>query len=167
MTSSVLLNVAFVCNFAYLNYIMNFSKVNIRDLLRTTKFLILLVLTFSKKIKKPALPSVKLTRRADAIPKLYSWGVAPNPTLAVWQEGKACCLSLCEGSVSLRSVKGRVVFSAKISTLKPLTALSLYVSKNVEIYRLTGRSPSTVPRGGWGCRGQSPLHSPPSIKEPV
>lgn len=32
MTSSVLLNVAFVCNFAYLNYIMNFSKVNIRDL---------------------------------------------------------------------------------------------------------------------------------------
>lgn len=105
--------------------------------------------------------------RADAIPKLYSWGVAPNPTLAVWQEGKACCLSLCEGSVSLRSVKGRVVFSAKISTLKPLTALSLYVSKNVEIYRLTGRSPSTVPRGGWGCRGQSPLHSPPSIKEPV
>lgn len=63
--------------------------------------------------------------------------------------------------MSLRSVKGRVVFSAKISTLKPLTALSLYVSKNVEIYRLTGRSPSTVPRGGWGCRGQSPLHSPP------
>ena len=47
--------------FAYLNYIMNFSKVNVRDLakakyedtylLRTTKFLILLVLTFSKKIK--------------------------------------------------------------------------------------------------------------------
>ena len=47
MTSSVLLNVAFVCNFAYLNYIMNFSKVNVRDLacakyedtylLRTTK----------------------------------------------------------------------------------------------------------------------------------
>ena len=32
MTSSVLLNVAFVCNFAYLNYIMNFSKVNVRDL---------------------------------------------------------------------------------------------------------------------------------------
>lgn len=61
MTSSVLLNVAFVCNFAYLNYIMNFLKVNVRDLakakyedtylLRTTKFLILLVLTFSKKIK--------------------------------------------------------------------------------------------------------------------
>lgn len=105
--------------------------------------------------------------RADAIPKLYFWGVAPNPTLAVWQEGKATRLSLCEGSVSLRSVKGRVVFSAKISTLKPLTALSLYVSKNVEIYRLTGRSPATVPRGGWGCRGQSPLHSPPFIMEPV
>lgn len=32
VTSSVLLNVAFVCNFAYLNYIMNFSKVNVRDL---------------------------------------------------------------------------------------------------------------------------------------
>ena len=96
-----------------------------------------------------------------------SWGFAPNPTLAVWQEGKATRLSLCEGSVSLRSVKGRVVFSAKISTLKPLTALSLYVSKNVEIYRLTGRSPATVPRGGWGCRGQSPLHSPPFIMEPV
>lgn len=32
VTSSVLLNVAFVCNFAYLNYIMNFLKVNIRDL---------------------------------------------------------------------------------------------------------------------------------------
>ena len=32
MTSSVLLNVAFVCNFAYLNYIMNFLKVNVRDL---------------------------------------------------------------------------------------------------------------------------------------
>ena len=49
--------------FAYLDYIMNFLKVNVRDLalakyedtylLRTTKFLILLVLTFSKKIKKP------------------------------------------------------------------------------------------------------------------
>ena len=32
VTSSVLLNVAFVCNFAYLNYIMNFSKVKVRDL---------------------------------------------------------------------------------------------------------------------------------------
>ena len=32
VTSSVLLNVAFVCNFAYLNYIMNFLKVNVRDL---------------------------------------------------------------------------------------------------------------------------------------
>ena len=94
--------------------------------------------------------------RADAIPKLYFWGVAPNPTLAVWQEGKACCLSLCEGSVSLRSVKGRVVFSAKISTLKPLTALSLYVSKNVEIYRLTGQSPLLFLGEAGGAGGNAP-----------
>ena len=36
MTSSVLLNVAFVCNFAYLNYIMNFSKVNVRVVYKST-----------------------------------------------------------------------------------------------------------------------------------
>ena len=42
-----------------------------------------------------------------------------------------------------------------------------YTCRKIVCCCLTGRSPSTVPRGGWGCRGQSPLHSPPSIKEPV
>ena len=77
----------------------------------------------------------------------------------MWQEGKATRLSLCEGSVSLRSVKGRVVFSAKISTLKPLTALSLYVSKNVEIYRLTGQSPLLFLGEAGGAGGKAPCIS--------
>lgn len=50
-------------------------------------------------------------RAVRGFPKLYLWGVAPHPTLAVWQEGKANSFPLCEGSVSLHFVKGRVVFS--------------------------------------------------------
>ena len=41
----------------------------------------------------------------------FTCGALPHtPTLAVWQEGEANSFPLCEGSVSLHSVKGRVVF---------------------------------------------------------
>ena len=81
-------------------------------------------------------------------PLNQQWGFAPHPTLGVSQRDGHCYARPLAVSVSLRSVKGRVVFSqAKISTLKPLTALSLSLSRALAHISFLER---------WGVQGGTP-----------